>query len=109
MPTVRGMLAACLAVAASPSILRPQRLRGEVVLADSISRAAGVIVTASDMSGTVVARTTRRERGEFDLPLPRGGRYRVRSLRLGFRPTDVTPMDVADDQVRCCALYWPAR
>jgi hypothetical protein len=41
---VRGILVAMLVVGAFPPTLWPQRMRGEVVLADSISRAAGVIV-----------------------------------------------------------------
>jgi hypothetical protein len=87
-------------VAAFPVALAAQRLRGQVLLPDSVSPAARVIVIASDSNGADVAKTSSGEVGEFDLPLPRSGRYRVRVLRLGFRPTIVAPVDVSADQVR---------
>lgn len=88
MPSsVRRTFAVVLLLASSSSALVAQRLRGEVVLPDSVSPAAGVIVIVSDAAGADVAKTTSGENGTFDLPLPHAGPFRVRVLRLGFRPT----------------------
>ena len=96
----RLALAAILVLVACPPRLAAQRIRGEVVLPDRISPAARVIVIASGANGADVARTTTGETGKFDLPLPRGGRYRVRALRLGFQPTFAAPFDVAAADVQ---------
>lgn len=93
-------LAAVLLVVVCAPALAAQRLRGEVLFPDSITPAAHVIVIASDTTGADVAKTTSGESGTFELPLPRSGRYRVRVLRLGFRPTLVAPVEVAAEQVR---------
>lgn len=63
-----------------------QTIRGEVV--DSADRlpVAGVVVLLLDGSSAVVARSLTNERGEFRLPAARAGMYRLRTLRIGFRP-----------------------
>lgn len=71
-----------------------QAIRGTVLQADSSSRAPGVIVVASDERGQVVARTLSTDVGDFDLQLPGAGKYTVRLLRVGFRPTAVPVFEV---------------
>lgn len=70
-----------------------QTVRGIVMLPDS-SRAAGVIVIASDAKGATAARALTGEGGGYELRLPAAGRYDVRVLRIGFRPTIVPAFDI---------------
>jgi len=74
--------------------LAAQTIRGIVTLPDS-SRAAGVIVIASDTSGASTVRALTGEAGTYELRLPAGGRYEVRVLRIGFRPTVVPAFDIS--------------
>jgi len=97
---LRRALAVTLLLAVSGSALAAQRLRGEILLPDSISPAAHVIVIATDVTGADLAKTTSNDTGAFDLLLPHSGPYRVRVLRLGFRPTLLAPVEVAAGQVR---------
>lgn len=79
--------------------LDAQRVRGQVVLADSTTPAAGVIVVATGDNGAPVRALT-TGRGTFDLPLPHAGRFEVRVLRIGFAPTLVPPIDVVADETK---------
>ncbi len=74
-------------LAGSGRIARAQAVRGIVLHADSVTRAAGVIVVATDASGTAVSRALTGESGEFEIRLPRAGDYQLRFLRIGYRPT----------------------
>ncbi|MBI1809761.1 MAG: carboxypeptidase regulatory-like domain-containing protein, partial [Gemmatimonadetes bacterium] len=75
-------------------------MRGTVVLPDGATRAAGVIVTASDTLGHVRVNGLASERGEYDLALPAPGTYIVRALRIGFRPTTLPAIVVAAGETR---------
>ena len=79
--------------------LGAQLVRGIVTLPDS-SRAAGVIVMATGDRGLPAVRVLTGERGEYELHLPGAGRYAVRVLRVGFRPTLVPAFDVAAADLR---------
>ncbi|HVT38628.1 MAG TPA: carboxypeptidase regulatory-like domain-containing protein, partial [Gemmatimonadaceae bacterium] len=83
-----GLLAPCGAMHA-------QRIRGDVLLADSATRAAGMIVVVSGAAGETIARALTGAHGDFDIALPRAARYAVRVLRIGYQPTLVPPFDVA--------------
>jgi carboxypeptidase family protein len=74
--------------------LGAQTVRGVVTLPDS-SPASGVIVIATDDKGAAAARALTGENGGYELRLSRAGRYEVRVLRIGFRPTLVPPFDMA--------------
>jgi hypothetical protein len=76
-----------------------QTVRGVVMLPDS-ARAAGVIVVAHDDRGNVAARALTGESGYYELRLPAAGRYDVRVLRIGFRPTPVPAFDIATGETR---------
>lgn len=89
-----------LALAAlGASGLGAQTIRGIVTLPDS-SRAAGVIVIASDTAGGATARALTGEAGTYELRLPAGGHYQVRVLRIGFRPTVVPAFDIAAGETK---------
>jgi hypothetical protein len=89
------------ALAAGPSLAQSGAVvRGQVVLPDSATRAAGIIVAASDASGAVVARALSGTIGEFRLELPRAGRYVVRALRVGYRPTVLPAIELAAGEDR---------
>ena len=76
-----------------------QSVRGTVLLPDS-TRAAGVIVAASDAKGTVAAQTLTGDNGAYELRLPAAGRYDVRVLRIGFRPTTVPSFEMRTGESR---------
>lgn len=80
--------------------LAAQRLRGQVVLPDSATAAGGVIIVASDSSGRPLARALTSERGDFEMALPRAGRFDIRALRIGFLPTIAPAVTVAAGETR---------
>ncbi len=84
---------------AGAGTLGAQTIRGIVTLPDS-SRAAGVIVTASDTSGATIARALTGEAGSYELRLKGPGRYEVRVVRIGFRPTIVPVFAVAAGETK---------
>ncbi len=79
--------------------LGAQTIRGIVTLPDD-SRATGVIVIASDTKGVAAARALTGESGSYELRLPAAGKYDVRVLRIGFRPTVVPTLDVAAGEMK---------
>lgn len=68
------------------SVTRGQTVRGTVIDRADTVPVAGVVVFLIDASGNVAARSLTNERGEFRLPARSAGDYRVRTLRIGFRP-----------------------
>jgi hypothetical protein len=96
--TVSGVAAGALLFAASSAPLAAQVIRGSVVLADSVTPLPGAIVQASERGGVTAAQALANARGEFVLRLPRAGQYRVRVLRIGFRPTigPLVPVGASD-------------
>jgi hypothetical protein len=90
---------ALAALLASSGDAAAQRVRGVVLLPDSATPAAGAIVVASDAHGAVAARALTSERGAFELRVPGPGRYDVRVLRIGFRPTILPAMEVPAEGV----------
>ena len=76
-------------LAAQP--LSAQVVRGRVTLPGDAGGVPGAIVTLVDSSGAVVARALSRADGGYRLDAPSPGAYRVRVLRIGYRPT-VSPV-----------------
>src|SRR5215831_9773817 len=73
------------------AIARGQAVRGVVV--DATDRpVSGVVVTLVDSAWAVSARSLTNDRGEFRLTTTRAGTYRVRTLRIGFRPVVSDPV-----------------
>ncbi len=86
---------AALLLALASASLGAQAVRGRVVQPDSVSPARGVLIAASDARGKEIARALTNELGEFMLALPGAGRFDVRALRIGYRPTAAPPVTVA--------------
>ena len=81
----------------SCALARPalgQSLRGRVVRADSATAVPGVLVTALDSTGAPVATALSAPSGDYFIRLPGPGRYQLRALHIGFRPTVVAAVDV---------------
>lgn len=78
---------ACLLTAIAPfAPCSAQQIHGTVLRPDS-SRAAGVIVVATDAHGTAVSQALSTARGDFTLHLPAFEKYDLRFLQIGFKPT----------------------
>jgi len=76
------------------SAARAQSVRGVVV--DAGERpVSGVVVLLVDSASAVAARSLSDERGEFRLSASRAGTYRLRTLRIGFRPVVSGPIAIA--------------
>ena len=89
--TVRPLaqIAMCSALVMAAVLAAPaaaQSVRGVVTMPDGTTRASGVIVAATGDSGAPVRALT-NQRGEFTIALPAAGRYALRALRVGFRPS----------------------
>jgi protocatechuate 3,4-dioxygenase beta subunit len=68
-----------------------QTIRGTVV--DETGRQVpGVVVFMLDSNSAAVARSLSDERGAFRIAAPRAGSYRVRTMRIGYRPTISEPI-----------------
>jgi hypothetical protein len=90
-----GIIVATIALSAVASA---QTIRGSVVDRGDSARVPGVVVLLIDAGGNVAARALTNERGEFRLPAGSPGVYRVRTLRIGFRPATSDPMQLAMGQ-----------
>jgi hypothetical protein len=97
-PCLRTLSSLCLTLAVSALALNAQTLRGTVTLPDS-SRAANAIVIATPRSGPPT-RTLTNGRGVYELGLGGPGRYELRVLRVGFTPTVIPALDLADNETR---------
>lgn len=85
-----GACAAALLAAASFSLpLGAQRVAGAVLMPDSATTAAGVVVIALDATGNEVARAVTGRDGRYLLRLPSAATVSLRLLRVGLRPTDL--------------------
>ena len=96
MTTLRRLLVPLAATAISRGALEAQVVRGTVVMPDS-SVAVGAIVVADDERGATVGRALTNGAGQFSLKLPAAGRYSLKLLRIGFRPTIGPTISIAAD------------
>lgn len=70
-----------------------QAVRGVVV--DATDRpVSGAVVFMLDSTSAVIARALSNERGEFRVAATRPGTYRLRTMRIGYRPTMTDPMSL---------------
>jgi hypothetical protein len=81
-----------------------QVIRGAVVLRDSSTPVAGAVVVATPSEHGLRTRT-HGAKGEFTLRLPAAGRYDLKVLRIGYRPTPGPSVTVAEVRRRRCASY----
>lgn len=85
-----GSASVVLAASLVASAASAQTLRGVTV--DAGERPiTGVVVMLVDTASNVAARGLTNEKGEFRLTAASAGIYRLRTLRIGFRPTLSTP------------------
>jgi hypothetical protein len=92
-----------LRIAAACALVAPlhgQSVRGRVFRPDSTSPAAGIVVTGIGPNGATVASALSTSSGDFMLRLPGPGRYQLRALQIGFRPTVIDGVDVTTGAVR---------
>ena len=68
------------------SLASAQTIRGSVVDGANGAAVPGVVVLLIDAAGTVVAKALTNESGGYRLSAGNSGSYRVRTLRIGFRP-----------------------
>ena len=78
---------------AAPGRVLAQRVRGTVTSAEN-PQPTGAIVTLEDASGEAVGRALTHADGTFVLTAPTNGRFRLRAIRLGFRPSPWETIDV---------------
>lgn len=99
MSRLRTLVMLVPALALLSASANAQVVTGTITERDSTTPAVGTIVQLVDASGQPVVQALSRDGGEFLLRAPAAGRYRVRVLRIGFRPTLSAPVAVAADQV----------
>lgn len=88
-----ALIAAWVISALPESRAAAQRLTGRIT--DGGVRVPGAIVMLVGGDGAVIGRVVSKEDGTFSVAAPVGGRYGVRILRIGFRPTLAGPFDLA--------------
>jgi hypothetical protein len=71
-----------------------QAVRGVVVDAAD-APVAGAVVLLLDARSTVIARALTNESGEFRVSATQPGTYRLRTLRIGYKPAMSAPFDLA--------------
>ena len=79
-----------------PEPATAQSIRGSVT-DDRGTPVAGVLVQLLDARLSTVAKSLSNERGEYRLRAASAGSYRVRTQRIGFRPTSYGPFALGDD------------
>ena len=77
-----------------PMLVQAQSVRGIVVGRGDSSGVPGVVVLLLDAAGTVSARALTNERGEYRLAATTPGAYRIRTMRIGFRPVVSAPVQL---------------
>jgi hypothetical protein len=75
-----------IAWAFAPALLGAQSVRGVLTHATTGAPVAGAVVVLVDSAGIAVSRAMSGEQGEYRLAARTSGSYRVRTLRIGFRP-----------------------
>jgi hypothetical protein len=75
-----------------PAVAAAQSVHGRILTSTGDAGVGGVLVTLIDSTGAVIARALSVRSGEYQLRAPRAGTYRVRTQRIGFRPTTSGPL-----------------
>jgi len=72
----------------SVNSVEAQSIHGRVLILGDTTGVSGAELTLSDSNGLVLARVQTSETGEFRLPAPAAGRFRINSSRIGFSPVE---------------------
>src|SRR5688572_7621055 len=91
----RGFVAAVLLC---PAFLGAQGVHGTIIERTTQRPVAGAVVFLLGPTDTVVARDLTSETGRYRLVAPGAGTYRIRTLRIGFRPTISAPLQLRVNQ-----------
>lgn len=74
-------------------------IRGETLHVDERTPAEATLIEVRDSTSAIVGRAVSDARGRFAVPIPASGRYTVRALRVGYRPTVMNSVIVGDTGV----------
>ncbi|MEX2154663.1 MAG: carboxypeptidase regulatory-like domain-containing protein [Gemmatimonadaceae bacterium] len=85
-PAVLRFIGAIAVIAAVPAASLGQTIRGTVVDRGN-APVPGVVVVLVDAHGSVASRALTNAGGEFRVSATAAGAYRLRTMRIGFRPT----------------------
>ena len=85
--TTRTAFVLGLLLGVAPVVASAQTIRGRAVPPSDSVGIPGVVVMLLDSAGFVHARALTNERGEYRLAAALPGRYRLRTLRIGYHPT----------------------
>jgi hypothetical protein len=89
----RQSILTCAVAALLPSTVAAQTVRGVVAGADN-QPVSGVVVLLVDSASQIAARALSDARGSFVVATTRAGTYRIRTLRIGFRPVLSEPVEL---------------
>lgn len=78
---------ATLVTCAAPALA--QTITGRVLMPDSVTPAAGIVVAITTPNGNNIGRALTTRTGAYSVRLRAPGQYDVRALRVGYRPTVV--------------------
>lgn len=78
--------------------LLAQAVRGTVTDRGTGAALPGVVVLLMDSTGNIVGRALAGERGSYEVSASRAGTYRLRTLRIGFRPTTSAPLRLGEGE-----------
>lgn len=92
-----SLRAFALVAALSAHVALAQTIRGTVVSRAQPGGVTGAVVVLIDSANTAAARALSAAHGEFTLRAPGHGAYRLRALRIGFRPSTTDLGSVASD------------
>lgn len=81
--------ALCLLLGFATRMVLGQEVSGVVVEGQSSVRVADIAIVVISPDGRVAGTGRTDEHGEFAIRLPKGGRYMLRALRMGYMPTEL--------------------
>jgi hypothetical protein len=88
------LLSSTFTALAQPVLAQGAVIRGLVTMSDGTTRASGVIIMAEG-GDTTRPRALTNRRGEYSMHVRAPGRYSIRALRVGFKPTIGPTVSVA--------------
>jgi hypothetical protein len=95
-----GAVTTCVAASAAHA----QLIRGTVHSAVSVGRVPGAVVLLLDSSLTTHARALTSDSGTFTIAATAVGRFHLKVMRIGFRPTESPEFSLANDTTVDLAL-----
>jgi hypothetical protein len=97
---------AAAVLALAPAIVCAQGVRGTIVTREGTMGVPGVVVLLVNRGDSVVSRALTNERGQYRLTANSAGSFRIRTLRLGYRPgmSDAFSLAVGQELSKTIAL-----